>query len=354
VLVLGEVRTALLQNSVSVPPEVARQVLQLRQGEQVRSSERPIDYAASPDVLTGVDCRLATRTGKKTQGVGTIVTRASITGCRVLQGSSYTQLALAVTEPRAPWSHYLSEPGVVEVAMWKSSWDDIRDGFLGQEHPDALDLGAISERTMDGVQGRPELDRAPPFRARRTALRWTLEDSVGDALCAHFHVASPTLRMVRLAAVASTEIPALVRLCEDLALHDWLLTTLLELIERGQRMAGRPAQTVESLRPAIEHLIHLWLPGAHVDESLSSVWDGLERYPGFSRQWKASVNRVRDQIALTTASLLSAAPAAVHPQDGQDRKRSSRRRATAARSRDAGGSESRSRRRVPPGRNGKA
>lgn len=305
-LALGEVRTALLQNSVSVPPDVAQQILQLRPGEQVRCSERPVNYAVSPDVPTGVKCRLATRTGKRTWGTGTAVTHASVTGCRVLQGSTYTELALGGAERPAPWSHYLSRSGAVDVTG-RASWDDIRDGFLDEEPRDALNLGAISERTMDGVQCRPELDREPPFRARRTALRWTLEDLSQDVPWAHFTIASPTLRTLRLAVKADTD--KVLQLCEDLALHDWLLTTLLDLIERGQRKAGRPAEMVESLRPAVEHLLHLWLPGAHVDESLLSLWEGFERRPGFSRQWDVSVNRIRDQLAVTMAGLLSAASA---------------------------------------------
>src|SRR5215470_17978806 len=97
-LVLGEIRTALLRNSMSVAPDVARRVLELQPGERVRSSERPVSHAVSPDVLTGVDCRLATRTGRKTRGIGTVVTHASVTGCRVLQGSTYAGLTAADNE----------------------------------------------------------------------------------------------------------------------------------------------------------------------------------------------------------------------------------------------------------------
>src|SRR5215470_9764340 len=104
-LVLGEIRTALLRNSMSVAPDVARQVLELQPGERVRCSERPISHAVSPDVMTGVDCRLATGTGRKTRGIGTVVTHASVTGCRVLQGSTHTELATSSSERRRPWSH---------------------------------------------------------------------------------------------------------------------------------------------------------------------------------------------------------------------------------------------------------
>jgi hypothetical protein len=37
------------------------------------------------------------------------------------------------------------------------------------------------------------------------------------------------------------------------------------------------------------------------------LWAGLERRPGFSRQWKASVEQVRDQVAVNSIALLSAA-----------------------------------------------
>jgi hypothetical protein len=320
-LVLGEIRTALLRNSASVTPDVARRVLELQLGERVRCSEQPIRYAISPDLLTGVDCRLATSTGRRMRGIGTVVTHASVTGCRVLQGSTHTELAVGGGEHRKPWSHYLSRPGVVEVATRKARPDDIRAGFLERDLPDALDLGAVSERTMDGIQRRPELDRAPPFVARRIALRWTFraldqpadnEQAAGATLQAHFRVINPAVRTVEVTAPSTLQIPipAVVGLCEDLALHDWLLTTLLELIERGQRTGNGPNQVVENLRPAVEHLIHLWFPGAHVDEALLPIWSGFDRDPGFSRQWEVSVNRIRDQIAVTTARLLGAVPAA--------------------------------------------
>src|SRR5262249_36290813 len=80
-------------------------------------------------------------------------------------------------------------------------------------------------------------------------------------------------------------------------------------IERGQRAGSDPTQVVESLRPAVEHLIHLWLPGARVEEAILPIWEGFERRPGFSRQWQVSVNRVRDQIAVRTARLLGSVSA---------------------------------------------
>ncbi|GAB3965390.1 hypothetical protein [Plantactinospora veratri] len=69
-LTLGEVHTGLLQNSSSLSLENTAQLLDLLVGQRVRRSERPIAYAVSPDQLTGVDCRLPTRSGSRTRGWG--------------------------------------------------------------------------------------------------------------------------------------------------------------------------------------------------------------------------------------------------------------------------------------------
>jgi hypothetical protein len=37
---------------------------------------------------------------------------------------------------------------------------------------------------------------------------------------------------------------------------------------------------------------------------MSSLWESLEQRPGFTRQWSATVNRIRDQLALHTLSTL--------------------------------------------------
>ncbi len=59
-----------------------------------------------------------------------------------------------------------------------------------------------------------------------------------------------------------------------------------------------------ALRPAVDHLLHLWMPRAHVDRSLGHLWDELEQEPGFTRQWRSLVQRIRDQLAVQTIPLL--------------------------------------------------
>jgi hypothetical protein len=300
-LAVGEVRTGLLQSSGAVPPTLAARALALVPGERVRTAERPIGYAVSPDRLTGVDCRLATRSGARPRGIGTAVTRAAITGGRVIQASTHTVLVRGGTD-RRPWPHYLARPGIVET-LAKAGWADLADGFLGPRDPSTLDLAALNERILDDIVVSRELDRRPPFRSRRTTLRWVAE-TVGagrEPPVAQFSLAGGLLRTARLALPADD--PALVvDLCEDLALHDWLLTTLVEMLERSGLGSG--ATAVERIRPAVDHLLHLWMPGARVERRLLPLWESLEQRPGFTRQWDVSVNRIRDQIAVTTVELL--------------------------------------------------
>jgi hypothetical protein len=325
-LAVGEIRTGLLQNSASVPVALAGQALALVPGERVRTSERPIAYAVSPDRLTGLDCRLATGSGARARGVGTAVTRAAITGGRVLQASSHTVLAGGGTDRRLPWSHYLARPGIMETAgragrADRGGWADLADGFLRPTQRETLDLGALNERILADIVVRPELDRRPPFRVQRTTLRWVAEaadapgtagpndgdpndgDPDGGPATAQFSLVTGTLRTARLALPAA-QLPAVLEFCEDLALHDWLLSTVIGVIERSRPDAARGSAAMRRIRPAVDHLLHLWMPAARVDRRLLPLWESLERRPGFTRQWDVSVNRIRDQIAVTTVALL--------------------------------------------------
>lgn len=310
-LTVGEVHTGLVQNSTSLTQLLSAQLLAFVPGARVRRSARPIAHAVSPDLLTGVDCRLATSSGARVRGIGTAVSRAAITGGRVLQGSAYARIMKSEADRRLPWSHHLSQPGIVETlgkaGQGKTGQADLADGFLAaRSAPESLDLGAISGRMMDTVQGASELDRKQPFRVARTRMRWVIvvDEARSTDYPTQFTIDGETTRTVRLT-VGANELLAAVELCEDLALHDWLLTTLLALIERSRsRHDGRP-QVVERLRPAIDDLLHLWMPAARLDKSMLPMWQGLEQQPGFTKQWTASVSWIRDQVTLNTITLLS-------------------------------------------------
>jgi hypothetical protein len=307
-LTFGEVHTGLLQNSTPLRRDATVDVLNLFVGEQVRRSERPMSYAVSPDRLTSVDCLLPTASGKAVRGVGTVVTRASITGGHVAQGSAYAGVTRSPANRRLAWSYYLTRQGQIET-IGKADGPDIASGLARPTQPSGtLDVGAIGGRALDAVQRSPRLDRQPPFRTQRTRMRWvvTPTDDESAEATGRFSVESPTRRTLELV-VPRRHLGEIVDLCEDLALHDWLLSTLLSLMEASLSGPGTRTQRITRLRPAIDTLLHLWMPAARVDESLQPVWQDLERRPGFTRQWDASVNRIRDQMTLGTIALLEAA-----------------------------------------------
>lgn len=302
-ITIGEVHTNLLQHSTALAQEQSSEVLSLVEGEAVLTSRRPSLYAVSPDVRTGVDCWLPSAKRRQLRGVGAVVTRAIITGGRIVQASSVIQVVAG--ERRQPWSHYLANPGVLET-VGKLNSADLTAGFLHGNDADVLNLEAITGRVLDGVQMSDLLDRRPPLRAARTRLRWTAQ--VGRLpdreVSAVVTVDSPTLRTVELV-LAPQDVPAAVAgLCEDLALHDWLLTMLSSLVEAAVTRSPSGQEHVERLRPVLEHLLHLWLPGARVNPRLRPIWDRLEQVPGFSRQWHSSVNWIRDQISVGNMALL--------------------------------------------------
>lgn len=306
-LTLGEVHTGLLQHSSSLPPDRSAHALTLLLGERVRRSERPIDHVVSPDTVTGMDCSLATRSGARTRAVGTAVSRACLTGGHVLQGSTYTRVVRGEANRRLPWSHYLSRLGSLET-IGRTEPDDVVAGFVtAQPQVGTLDLGAMSGRVMDSAQVRANPDRRPPFKMWRTKLRWAALPAAraGAGPRVRFTVEEGNVRTVTVVADPDSASHA-VELCEDLALHDWLLTTLLLIIERSRIGALPRSQVVHRLAPAIDHLLHLWMPAAHVDRSLLGAWESIERRPGFSRQWRVNVDRIRDQVAVSTVALYSA------------------------------------------------
>jgi len=314
-LILGEIRTCLLRNSSSVRQTVVRELLGLIPGEQVWMSERPMAHAVSPDLVRGVDCPLPAAPGTRgTRGVGTIAAHAVISAGRVLQGSVTARVEPAPAARRLPWSHYLSRPGVVEM-IGKARPADVARGFVTEmssttlsgspsnspsssTSSTALDLGSVSERLIGKVQTSAHLDHVTPFRAARTRMRWAaVADSDPTSHGCQFTVLSDTSRTIVLT-VAEADLPAAVRFCEDVALHDWVLTTVLRVIDRGDLGAGGGRELLTRLRPAINHLVHVWMPGAHVPDSMMPFWLALERRSGFTRQWEATVNRIRDQLSM--------------------------------------------------------
>jgi hypothetical protein len=331
-LIVGEVHTGLLRGPDPVTSDNARRLVDLVVGEPVLVSERPIAYVRSPEIPVGVDCGLGTAgTARQVRGIGTALQRAAITGGHVVQGSAYATVVRADHPGRQPWSHYLTRPGVIET-LGRTRWEELTDAFATPDRAvAALDLGAVAGRAADRVQrsaprGGPVRLRSPRTRLRwvawvdepagwsdggssvgsRVGAGWSDGESRAGAAQVRFAVRTGDLRLLRLTAAAGSA-SALAAVCEDVALHDWLLSALLEVIGKSAIGIIARHEALERLIPAIDYLLHLWMPGARGDDLAADVWAALDRRPGFSRQWDTLVRRIRDQLSVGAVAALAAA-----------------------------------------------
>ena len=301
-LTIGEVHTGLLLTSTAVPAETAAALLAILPGGSVRTRQRPVRYAWSPEVLTGVDCFAPLAGRREVRIVGTPATQVSITDGHIVQARTHATLSHEPHGRRRPWAHYLAQPGVVEV-LGTASEENLATGFLsGPTTMTVLDLGAVNFRTLAAIQRNTQLDHNPPFRSRRTRLRWSAE-AAGDHQEMVFTLGANGLRTVRL----RTEEPdpqALADFCADLALHDWLLSALLDLVDRAVARNRPAVEVIGLLRPGIDHLIHAWMPAAHVSKTLTGIWRDFDLRSGFSLQWHKTVQRIRDQLSVSIIEAL--------------------------------------------------
>lgn len=313
-LLYGEISTGLLRHSGQLSQSEAEKVLSLMPGERVLTALRPITRVISPVLLTGVDCLLPTASGAQLRGIGTVVTKASIIGGKILQSSSHGTLQPSAAKRRLTWSHYLGQPGVLELLGRPRYTDIVRT--LDEEpsrNNGCLDLSAMNKRVVNKVQTSELLDRRMPLRVPGTRLRWACEfvtpgsgrQAIRFVLLNEAHT-TDALRSLSLQ-VDELEVQpdSIVAFCEDLARHDWLLTVLLRIIEREHSQTTDLDRSATRLAPAVEHLLHLWMPVTPSDPHLQGLWNRLEKSSGLSRQWDTSVQRVRDQLAVRVFSLLS-------------------------------------------------
>lgn len=315
-VVLGEVRTCLLPTSDTLPVEDVSELLTLQPGRRVLSRERPVPLAISPSAAVGVDCALATVSRSNTRAIGTVASHAVVVGGRIAQSSSSTRVVRAPVAARRPWSHYLTKVGAIELIPRLgddiAAAIDLSEGFLEASNAKTLDLGSISDRMLTRVRMDDRLDQQPPVRTTATRLRWAARvappvdgDESRRPLFA-FRIEDESLRTVRIMVSSARDLGGVQRFCEDLAAHDWLLTTLAAALADADR-AGPGRDAAVALNPFLEQLVHLWMPGAHTPTRLRELWTRLESDPGFSRQWAAQVGRLRDRLAVATLEALRSA-----------------------------------------------
>lgn len=237
--------------------------------------------------------------------------RAAITDGQVVQGSAYATLATADGSARRPWSHYLARPGVVEM-IGRVRDEDLADAFASPARgEDALDLGAVARRITGEVQASARGASTEVLRAARSQVRWVarVDEGGADLADVRFNLHDRRLRLLRFT-TSYASAPHLAAACEDVALHDWLLSTLIENVRKAAIGIESRPETLRRLRPVIDHILHLWMPAASGDEFAGELWGVLERHGGFSRQWEALCHRIRDQLSvgLATAALTAASP----------------------------------------------
>ncbi|MEV6193029.1 SCO2521 family protein [Streptomyces sp. NPDC051920] len=308
VLACGEVRTCMLPTREALDERAALRVLDLRADERVRASRRPNRLVVSPDVLTGVDCALPTSTGVRVRGVGTVATRAVLTEGRVLQSTASFSIPASGTDRRQPWGYYLARPGTL-VTVGRLPRHPVAEGLLGGTRPGHLDVGSIAESMLARITRHPVLDHDAPLNTTDTRLRWTATQAAADEEPSSlFTLAEDGLRTLRLRLAPGTPLTGAAALCEDLALHDWLLTTVVGKLDGLAAGSGDVRSMVKVVRPLVDHLLHLWMPRARLDAGLHTTWNHLEERPGYSRQWSASTQRIRDQLALHTIQLPQEVP----------------------------------------------
>jgi len=302
-VILGEVHTGLLQTRAPLDTGQAARLLELVPGESVLVSERPMPFARSPRVLTGVDCDLPGASGRSTRVIGAVAAWGTLTGGHIVQGSAYAEIAATDRTHRLPWSHYLARPGLLE-AVGRRPGADLAPAFLSGGDRDTLDLGAIAARVVDRLQGSDLLVRGSPVKAARTKLRWAARTDQGPGPARVEFRIEP--RGLRTLLVSGSDLPtdSLAALCEDIAAHDWLLTVLIDLVRKSAAAPDRRA-AIDRLLPAIDYLLHLWMPAARLTGDVLAVWEALESRPGFTRQWETLVRRIRDQLSVGAVTALA-------------------------------------------------
>ncbi|MET3422197.1 hypothetical protein BJ973_001409 [Actinoplanes tereljensis] len=301
-------QTGLLRGGGPVSGDIASTLVDLVAGEPVRVSERPRSHVRAPDKPVGVDCPLGLPgPTRQVRGIGTVWQRAAIVDGHVVQGSAYATVVRAEGSNRRPWSHYLSRPGVVE-SVGRTRWNELAEALaMPQRAPESLDLGGIARQAADRVQRNSRGGR-PALRAARTGLRWVvLVEPCDPSPCrVRFSVHGDELRVLSFTA-AEADPSRLATVAEDLALHDWLITALLEITRKAAIGVLPREEVITRLLPAIDYLLHLWLPRMADDELARALWRVLESRVGFSRQWDLLVHRIRDQLSAGAVAALSAA-----------------------------------------------
>ncbi|KAF0846345.1 SCO2521 family protein [Nocardia caishijiensis] len=303
-VVLGEIRTCLLPHSLTLDDRGTVELLATVAGATVVRRERPCPLAFSPRHATGVDCHLGWGPNANTTArvVGTVASTAILTGGRIAQVSSHTTVVRAQQKKRMPWAHYIARIGVTELVGElpdsTAAGKQLAAGYFAPPGATTIDVGSICARQLDNLRASPVLDGHRPLRAPTTRLRWNaiVGGTTGPAVS--MRIEDEEFRTLRVTVKESTDLPAALRFCEDVAVHDWLLTVIDARVRAAEGLdEGRQ---VAALAPVLEHLTHLWMPGAQVPTAMRAPWRDLQTVAGLSKQWTARVEQIQRRIDVAT------------------------------------------------------
>ncbi|GAB2845017.1 SCO2521 family protein [Actinocorallia aurea] len=300
---LGEVRTGFVRHSRSLTEPEAMSLLTLAHGKSARYAGYPRPVVMSSERLTGLDCLLPTARRREVRGVGTAVSGAVLNGGRVLQSHARTTLVPAVQGLRHNWSYYLARPGVVE-SLKRLNAEDAAAGFAHRGRT-GIDLGAVASRTMAAIQAAPILDGRPPIRAAVVSWRWAFSPGARTPV----RLTIPDDRSRLLLIGGDHDAADVMGLVLDFALHDWLLSTVEDVVARADLESEASGRAQQRLRPVLIHLLHHWIPQTRVSEDLLPVFAALDRARGLSRRWDNAVRRIRDRFRLAEIQSVAAATA---------------------------------------------
>lgn len=295
-VVVGEVMTLLLRSSAPLEPDSARDLLaRLVPGSKPERFGHPVDRLMSADLQFGVDCQLSTPRGARPRTIGVAAAHAVLTGGHVLQAAAHARIVHGETQHRRRWSYYASRPGYLEV-QHKAAPGDLARGFLSAA-PDGtlLDLAGIAKQVVDQVNNGSEEEAASAtLHSSPMTFRWVarVARSAGMPVVEFVRCEDGTFQID--AVTDPAYLVALARFCEDVALHNWLLSTMAATFTDSTKTADGLGE----LGAALELLGHLWSPGEALDERLASLWTDLEARLYLSRGWRNQVTRVRDKITL--------------------------------------------------------
>jgi len=295
VLGFGEVRTCLIQNLGTLSASASVALMQLTPGSPVSKVDRPVRRVVSPEQVTGVDCRLQVAREGRGRAIGTVLSYAVVTNGRILQGTAHVALSPASSTERREWRHYLRRQGVVEV-LGSPKPHNVLDGYLTDVTPArGLDMASISDRIIDEVQLSSRLDHTTALKAGTAMVRWAVTlapDSRPTVGIAKSDL--PNFHVIRLSG-APDDLPMLVRFCEEFALHEWLLTTVQDVIvPRAETDIARDRDPLDSLLFALNELVPLWMPPTHLGPDMKALWEAMESRTHYTRLFERQVARIRD------------------------------------------------------------